>query len=716
MQTISQYKIQDFSLFPLEYALQKEGEEKINLQPKFIEVLVYLAEQYPRIVPRQELIDNVWKGNHYVGEKALTNAIWHLRKKLEGSGSQPTYIETIRKTGYRLLVQPEIIETEAKLPKPTAQDSPSHEPGALPVVQRFRLPVIAALMTVFGAVGWHYLSSYWASDQLQIEAITTEPGRELFVAPSPDGRFVVYKWMSGDGQVDLYLRDLKQPDVAAKALTADDWSEGHSVWSNDGQYVYYSSKSLKENFCDIIRFKISTNQKQKISECPVASGYNYIDISPDDKTLAYLGNHDEGAQSGIYFLDLTVGESKPKRFSCLKECNYQDRDIAFSPDGKRAAVTRRSHRFSENVYLVDILEGTTTKLTEGHEDIVGMTWHPDGQRLVFGVQKADTRSGYLIDTQTLEQKRLPIEGFSFPEFAKQSGELFYQQRQEKYQISSLNLDQSIASSPFPVLLSDYSHRNPDYSPAREKIAYVSNVSGNYELWMSDKTGENRQQLTKLGLTVRYPRWSNDGTKIAFLAPIEDEIGDKIYILDVNSGQLSFLKTPYVLHNRPSWSFDDSAIISAIYDNEFTDLYQIHIRSGESKRLTNDGGRFGIMVDKSTLLYTTADSSLWKKDINVQSDEKFGKPELLIDSKNFSSRYTWSYSEKGIYYRKNVEMHQQINFYNFETKKMVPLVKLPWKSFESYGALSLIEEEQKLIFTVSDHPQADIKRLTHPLLN
>ena len=72
-----------------------------------------------------------------------------------------------------------------------------------------------------------------------------------------------------------------------------------------------------------------------------------------------------------------------------------------------------------------------------------------------------------------------LEGFSFPAFTKTDGELFYQQRQEKYQISSLNLDQTIASSPFPVLLSDYSHRNPDYSAVRQQIAYVSNVSGNY---------------------------------------------------------------------------------------------------------------------------------------------------------------------------------------------------------------------------------------------
>ena len=187
------------------------------------------------------------------------------------------------------------------------------------------------------------------------------------------------------------MRDLHQPDVPPKSITADKWSEGHSVWSNDSQYLYYSSKSLKEKFCDIIRLKISTNQKQKISSCPVASGYNYIDISPDDKILAYHGDHDNGLRSGIYFLDLTVSESKPVRFSCREDCDYKDRDVAFSPDGRKVAVTRRSHRFSEDIFLVDVQEGTSIQLTEGHEDIVGLSWHPDGNRIAYGFQKADRR-------------------------------------------------------------------------------------------------------------------------------------------------------------------------------------------------------------------------------------------------------------------------------------------------------------------------------------
>ncbi|MGS0730350.1 winged helix-turn-helix domain-containing protein, partial [Shewanella sp. 0m-11] len=65
----------DNSLNFFDAALTDEPSNKVSIQPKFIEVLSYLARQYPKVVTREELIDNIWEGNSYVGSKALTNAI-----------------------------------------------------------------------------------------------------------------------------------------------------------------------------------------------------------------------------------------------------------------------------------------------------------------------------------------------------------------------------------------------------------------------------------------------------------------------------------------------------------------------------------------------------------------------------------------------------------------------------------------------------------------
>lgn len=94
-------------------SFQTQGQEsaqqesaKVSLQPKFIEVLSYLALRHPHVVTRDELIDKVWEGNAYVGTKALTNAIWHLRQQLSPLELEGGVIETVRKAGYRLLLPP----------------------------------------------------------------------------------------------------------------------------------------------------------------------------------------------------------------------------------------------------------------------------------------------------------------------------------------------------------------------------------------------------------------------------------------------------------------------------------------------------------------------------------------------------------------------------------------------------------------------------------
>ena len=51
--------------------------------------------------------------------------------------------------------------------------------------------------------------------------------------------------------------------------------------------------------------------------------------------------------------------------------------------------------------------------------------------------------------------------------------------------------------------------------ASTQIAFVSNRSGNKEIWAMDYDGENQHQLTHLHTIALTPRWSPDATRIAF---------------------------------------------------------------------------------------------------------------------------------------------------------------------------------------------------------
>ncbi|MCU0304833.1 MAG: winged helix-turn-helix domain-containing protein [Thermoanaerobaculales bacterium] len=76
-----------------------------HLEPRTMELLVFLAAHAGRVVSRQEIIDAVWR-LEFVSDATLSSAVTKLRRALDDDTASPRFIETIAKRGYRLLQQP----------------------------------------------------------------------------------------------------------------------------------------------------------------------------------------------------------------------------------------------------------------------------------------------------------------------------------------------------------------------------------------------------------------------------------------------------------------------------------------------------------------------------------------------------------------------------------------------------------------------------------
>ena len=73
-----------------------------RVEPKVMEVLVYLAECAGQVVQRETLIRDVW-GDTFVTDAALTRCIAELRRLFDDDVRDPPVIQTIAKSGYRLI-------------------------------------------------------------------------------------------------------------------------------------------------------------------------------------------------------------------------------------------------------------------------------------------------------------------------------------------------------------------------------------------------------------------------------------------------------------------------------------------------------------------------------------------------------------------------------------------------------------------------------------
>ena len=70
----------------------------LELEPKAIRVLFYLIRHRDRVVPKDELITEIWAGA-FVTDNALTRVVAQIRKQLGDNARSPRFIESCRLEG-----------------------------------------------------------------------------------------------------------------------------------------------------------------------------------------------------------------------------------------------------------------------------------------------------------------------------------------------------------------------------------------------------------------------------------------------------------------------------------------------------------------------------------------------------------------------------------------------------------------------------------------
>lgn len=80
------------------------NDEVVRIEPKSMEVLVYLFDHAGQVVSREQILDAIWD-TVTVGDDSLTNAIIKIRRAFGDDARAPKVVETIPKRGYRLIAE-----------------------------------------------------------------------------------------------------------------------------------------------------------------------------------------------------------------------------------------------------------------------------------------------------------------------------------------------------------------------------------------------------------------------------------------------------------------------------------------------------------------------------------------------------------------------------------------------------------------------------------
>ena len=155
----ARYRFGLYEADPRTGELLREG-RKIKLQEQPFQVLLALLERPNEIVTREELRLRLWPSDTFVDfDHGLNTAINKLRDALRDSASNPRFIETLARRGYRFLAPVEAVEPASSAePLPAVLQVPADvRDPALPRAHRGTVRALFALSQIL------YLSMYIAA-------------------------------------------------------------------------------------------------------------------------------------------------------------------------------------------------------------------------------------------------------------------------------------------------------------------------------------------------------------------------------------------------------------------------------------------------------------------------------------------------------------------------------------------------------------------------
>jgi Tol biopolymer transport system component/DNA-binding winged helix-turn-helix (wHTH) protein len=217
------------------------GGESIRLEPKALELLLFLVANPGRLVTKAEIQDAVWKDT-FVTDNALTRLVAQIRKALGDDAREARYIETVPTRGYRFVAP---LETAASAPagEPSARAEPYRSPG-------LRAAAIVTALFVLTFVG---LGLRNRSERLGValghsarkafgaveRQISTSAALNQFPCFSPDGASLAFATLRGDA-MEIVVRALA-PGATEVAVTNDGMQNVEPAFSPDGRMIAYHS-------------------------------------------------------------------------------------------------------------------------------------------------------------------------------------------------------------------------------------------------------------------------------------------------------------------------------------------------------------------------------------------------------------------------------------------------------------------------------------------
>jgi serine/threonine protein kinase/Tol biopolymer transport system component len=193
-------------------------------------------------------------------------------------------------------------------------------------------------------------------------------------------------------------------------------------------------------------------------------------------------------------------------------------DVALSPDGKRVAVGR-TVAGNTDVWLVDADRGVPTRFTFDAANEIEPAWSPDGSRVVFQSNRSGAFDLYARASTSAGGDELLLQsdqGKAPNSWSADGRFLLFRSIDPKTGMDLWVLPLSGDKKPFPFLKTPFEERDGEFSPDGRWVAYQSNESGRFEIYVLPFPGPGGKfQISTNG--GAQPRWNKNGKEIFYIS-------------------------------------------------------------------------------------------------------------------------------------------------------------------------------------------------------
>ena len=359
--------------------------------------------------------------------------------------------------------------------------------------------------------------------------LTSAPGNEVLPRFSPDGRMVAFMG-SYDGSSDLYVLSLE--GGLPRRVTFHPGREVLSGWTPDGEHLLYFSSETSgiQRAPKVFQVDLDGGMPDAL---PMSYG-TFATVDPSGEWVAYTpisrewrtwNRYRGGMAQDIWLFNLRDHTSRRVTDDPGTDAApmWHGRDLVFLSDRGPAGIA--------NLYAWNLDSGETRQLTHleqsglrfpsiGPDDVV-FEWRGKLQRYEFA-------SGKVVPVPV----EIPMDRpFLRPRYRDLSGSIASVRPGPKAKRVVVEARGEIFTVPAEhgfvrnlTHSSGTAERDPSWSPDGTWIAYWSDRSGEYELYLRRSDGEpfegcdehGEQRLTTLGPGWKYAvQWSPDSKKLAF---------------------------------------------------------------------------------------------------------------------------------------------------------------------------------------------------------